>query len=85
MFSDLGRLKRHIAQSATGKHEWVLQKYLERPLLLWKRKFDIRIWALVDDDFNIWMCVVLLSCTVTACMVTACCGWWWPAATRTAT
>ena len=85
VFSDLGRLKRHIAQSATGKHEWVLQKYLERPLLLWKRKFDIRIWALVDDDFNIWMCVVLLPCTVTACMVTACCEWWWPAATRTVT
>lgn len=55
VFSDLAKLKYHIGQSRTGVHEWVLQKYLERPLLLWKRKFDIRIWALVDDSLNIWV------------------------------
>ena len=33
----------------------ILQKYLEKPLLYMNRKFDIRVWVLIDSELNVYI------------------------------
>jgi hypothetical protein len=38
------------------KHNaFIIQKYIEQPLLLHKRKFDIRLWVLIDHSYNCYL------------------------------
>ncbi len=34
---------------------WVIQKYLEKPLLYRERKFDIRIWAIFTGNDEVFV------------------------------
>ena len=37
------------------KHNsFIIQKYIERPLLIDQRKFDIRVWAFINYDQSVY-------------------------------
>lgn len=70
VFSELSTLKDYLKEYMQGFMEkvgkeakdqnyiktdvFVIQKYVERPMLIEARKFDIRTWALVDQNYNLY-------------------------------
>ena len=54
---NINNIKKKIAYSKMYcSNEIIIQKYLDRPLLYNKRKFDIRCFVLVDSNLNVFFC-----------------------------
>ncbi|CAG7823213.1 unnamed protein product [Allacma fusca] len=56
LMNTLERIMSLLGQSGARESNWVVQKYIERPLLIYQTKFDIRQWFIVSDwcPLTVW-------------------------------
>jgi len=52
--NDYIRLSLQNMPTVIKSHTFVIQKYIEKPLLVKARKFDIRVWALVTHNYDFY-------------------------------
>ncbi len=50
--SDIAELERVLVQARSSTQGFLAQKYLEAPLLYDGRKFDLRVWAVIESDLG---------------------------------
>lgn len=55
MFRDLDSINRFL-ESKLQYTYWVIQKYIEKPMLYNGRKFDIRVWAVSTSNHDFYFC-----------------------------
>ena len=51
--NDLPAMKSFLSSKVANSY-WVVQKYIEQPLLYHKRKFDIRMWAVITWESELY-------------------------------
>lgn len=49
VFKTLREIRQYLSEKMVN-HQYIIQKYIERPLLYQKRKFDIRMWGLIHQE-----------------------------------
>jgi hypothetical protein len=49
VFHTLKEIKQYLSEK-NPQHSYIIQKYIERPLLYRQRKFDIRMWGLIHNQ-----------------------------------
>jgi hypothetical protein len=45
---------KELAKAEMRGKNCIIQKYMEDPMLINGRKFDIRVWVLLDFEMNVW-------------------------------
>ena len=55
VLSDYDKIIELVSQPLAKGQNWVVQKYVEKPILYNNRKFDIRVWVLCTNQNDVYI------------------------------